>query len=558
MKFFSLFPTRLHGLSPTFFPHHAVILSDSGPEKSEPVLMESRRKSTVILSEGREATAVEGPAFAFRSDWLHNLRAYAGCPILAALFAARVGDHEGKQSAVILSESEGRVDGPAFASRISSRQLPAVALAFLITFVSLLPAQPPTAPKVIALTGGRLLTVSHGAIDNGTLLMADGKIAAVGEAGKVKIPSGAQIVDAKGMTIYPGLIDPESNFGLTEISADQMSNDLVERSDEIMPHMHVYDAFHSNTELIPVARLNGITNAVVAPASDNTISGQDIFIQLYGADRDQMILGRDLALAMNFGADQRRRGGRGGGGGGISREYPSTRMGLITQLRQTFLDVQDYVAKKEAASKKDDKAFKIDLRLEALIPYLKGERPVVIGVYEGYDVETIMTLAQEFHLKVILNHVTHSQDVLDKIASYKVPVIIGSIYDFPRADQRFDAVYTLPAELAKRGVKIAISSADAGGPVSSHSSRNLPYAAGFAVAYGLPYDDALKAITLNVADMFGFGDRLGSLDVGKLANVVVANGDPLDVRTDVKQVYIQGVPVPMVTRQTQLRDEYSK
>lgn len=425
------------------------------------------------------------------------------------------------------------------------------------TTVAALAAQAP--PQVIAITGAKLLTVSHGTIDNGVLVMADGKIAAVGENGKVKIPSGAKVVDAKGMTVYPGLIDPESNFGLTEIGSDQMTNDLVERSDEIMPHMHVYDAFHSETELIPVARLNGITNAVVAPASEDTISGQDIFIQLAGTDRDQMIMQRDMALAMNFGAEQRRRGsgGRGGGGGGRP-EYPSTRMGLITQLRQTFLDVQDYEAHRDAAAKKDDKAFKRDLKLEALIPYLKGERPVVIGVYEGYDVETIMALATEFHLKVILNHVTHTQEILDKIAAYKVPVIVGSIYDFPRADQRFDAVYTLPGELAKRGVKIAISSADAGGPVSSHSARNLPYSAGFAVAYGLPYDDALKAITLNVAEMFGFADRLGSLDVGKMANVVIANGDPLDVRTDVKQVYIQGVAIPMEDRQTHLRDEYSK
>lgn len=433
------------------------------------------------------------------------------------------------------------------------------------------------AKKVIAITGGRLLTVSHGTIENGVLVMADGKITAVGEVGKVAIPKGAQIVDAHGMTVYPGLIDPETNFGLIEIESDQNSTDLAEPSDEIMPHMHVYDAFHAETELIPVARLNGITNAVVAPASEDTIAGQDIFIQLAGADRDAMMLGRDVALAMNFGADQRRRGGRGGG----HAEFPSTRMGLITQLRQTFLDVEDYMARQDAAAKKDDKIdakkddkadagkadakkdggdkiFKRDLKLEALIPYLKGERPVVIGVYEGYDIETIMALAEEFHLKVILNHVTHSQEVLDKIAAWKVPVIIGSIYDFPRADERFDAVYTLPAELAKRGVKIAISSADAGGPVSSHSSRNLPYAAGFAVAYGLPYDDALKAITLNVAEMFGFGDKLGSLDVGKMANVVIANGDPLDVRTDVKQVYIQGAAVPMVSRQTQLRDEYSK
>lgn len=410
--------------------------------------------------------------------------------------------------------------------------------------------------KTIVITGGKLLTVSHGTIENGVLVMSGGKITAVGEAGKVDVPSGAEIVDAHGLTVYPGLIDPETNFGLTEIEADEASNDLAEPSDEIMPHMHVYDAFHAETELIPVARLNGITNAVVAPATEDSIAGQDIFIQLGGADRDQMILGRDVALAMNYGAEQRRRGGRGAGG---HSEYPSTRMGLITQLRQSFLDAQDYEAKRDAATqKKDDKGFKRDLKLEALLPYLKGERPVVIGVYEGYDIETIMKLAQEFHLKVILNHVTHSQDVLDKIAAWKVPVIVGSIYDFPLANERYDAVFTLPAELAKRGVKIAISSADAGGPVSSHSSRNLPYAAGFAVAYGLPYDEALKAITLNVAEMFGFGDKLGSLDVGKTANVVLANGDPLDVRTDVKQVYIDGVAQPMVNRQTKLRDEYSK
>jgi imidazolonepropionase-like amidohydrolase len=446
-------------------------------------------------------------------------------------------------------------------------------LVALLSIASLALMTPVVAQKTIAITGGKLLTVSHGTIENGVLVIAGGKITAVGEAGKVEIPAGAETVDAHGLTIYPGLIDPETNFGLTEVGSDINSNDLAEPSDEIMPHMHVYDAFHAETELIPVARLNGITNAVVAPATEDSIAGQDIFIQLYGADRDQMILGRDVALAMNFGAEQRRRGGRGG-----HSEYPSTRMGLITQLRQTFLDVQDYEAKRDAAMKKeekpkDDKAkdekakdekpkeekpFKRDLKLEALIPYLKGERPVVIGVYEAHDVETIMELAQEFHLKVILNHVTHSQDVLDKIAAWKVPVIVGSIYDFPLANERYDAVFSLPAELAKRGVRVAISSADAGGPVSSHSARNLPYAAGFAVAYGLPYDDALKAITLNVAEMFGFGDKLGSLDVGKTANVVLANGDPLDVRTEVKQVYIGGVAVPMVSRQTKLRDEYSK
>jgi imidazolonepropionase-like amidohydrolase len=433
-------------------------------------------------------------------------------------------------------------------------------------------AQPAAANSApIAIVGGKLLTVSHGTIENGVLIIADGKIAAVGEAGKVTVPTDATVVDAHGLTVYPGLIDPDSTLGLTEVAADEMSNDLSEPSDEIMPHMHVADAFHAETELIPVARLNGVTNAVVAPGTEDSVAGQDIFIQLTVGNRDQLILGRDVALAMNFGAEQRRRGGRG------SSQFPSTRMGLITQLRQSLLDAQHYEAGKEAAKKKaetkdtakasdkagdkdsgksSDKPEERDLKLEALLPYLHGERPVVVGVYEGYDVETIMKVAKEFHLKVILNHVTHSQEVLDEIAAWKVPVIVGPIYDLPRANERFDAVYTLPAELTRRGVKVAISSAEAGGPGGAHTVRNLPYAAGFAAANGLPYDDALKAITLNVAEMFGFGDKLGSLDVGKMANVVLANGDPLDVRTDVKQVYIQGVAQPMVSRQTRLRDEY--
>jgi len=432
-------------------------------------------------------------------------------------------------------------------------------------------AQGQAAAKVagtIAITGGKLLTVSHGTIENGVLLIADGKIVAVGAADKVAVPANATVVDAHGLTVYPGLIDPDTALGLMEVGSDENTTDVAEPSDEIMPHMHVYDAFHAETELIPVARLNGVTNAVVAPAEEDSIAGQDIFIQLAGRSRDEMILGRDIALSMNFGAEQRRRGGRG------ASQFPSTRMGLITQLRQSLLDAQHYEATRDAAQKKpektseksadksDDKSgeksFQRDLKLEALLPYLHGERPVVVGVYEGYDVESFMKVAQEFHLKVILNHVTRTREILDEIAAWKVPVIVGPIYDLPRPNERYDAVYTLPAELAKRGVKIAICSGEAGGPGGAHSVRNLPYSAGFAVAYGLPYDDALKAITLNVAEMYGFGDKLGSLDIGKTANIVLANGDPLDVRTDVKQVYIEGVAQPMVSRQTRLRDEYSQ
>lgn len=406
----------------------------------------------------------------------------------------------------------------------------------------------------IAITGGKLLTITHGVIDNGTLVLAGGKIIAVGPA-STAIPTGAQIVDAKGMTVYPGLIDSETQLGLVEVESDQVNSDTVETSEEIFPQMHVYDAFHAETERIPIGRYNGITNAIVAPRSYDTIPGQDSFIQLAGRDRDQMILGRDVALALNFGEGPKR-GGRGAdGGAGGAPKFPTTRMGEITQMRQALIDAQEYMrnrAEKPAeGSKSKTPGTKFDLKQEALLPYLRGEKPVVIGVYAGHDVEAVMAMANEFHLRVILNHVNQAQDIYDKIASYHVPVIVGPIYELPEAGERYDAVYSVPAQLAKRGVKIALAS------YSLEFNRNLPYAAGYAVAYGLPYDEALKSITLNAAEIWGMADKLGSLDPGKMANIVIANGDPLDVRTSVKQVYIQGVAIPMVTQQTRLRDEYT-
>lgn len=423
--------------------------------------------------------------------------------------------------------------------------------------------------KPVALRGGKLLTVSHGTIEGGVLLIENGKIAAVGPANSVHIPKDARVIDVSGMTVYPGLIDSETELGLTEISAEQMTNDLVETSDEIMPHMHVYDAFHAESELIPVTRLNGITNAIVAPASRDTLPGQDSFVQLAGRNADDFLLVRDIAMPLNFSAEQRRNESW------DKRKFPTTRMGMAAQLRQAFIDAQDYAqhwedyerkkadydkSKSDAAAKPDDKEKdkkqpptppKRDLKLDALLPYLQGKKLVVLAAEEGNDLQTAVGLAREFNLKFVLNHISHAQSVLDYVARLKVPVIVGPIYEDPKPDERYDAVYRLPAQLSKRGVKIALASYEA------HNSRNLPYQAGFATAFGLPYDEALRAITLNAAEIWGVADQLGSLDAGKTANVVVANGDPLDVKTDVKQVFIDGKEIPMTSRQTRLRDEYS-
>lgn len=451
-------------------------------------------------------------------------------------------------------------------SVVSRRSLTKVVgelLALLTLYISLSTAA--VAQQPIVLKGGKLLTITHGVIENGMLVMADGKITAVGAAGSVAIPADARVIDASGMTVYPGLIDSETYLGLTEISAEKSTNDLVEPSDEIMPHMHVYDAFHAESALIPVTRLNGITNAIVAPDSQDTLPGQDSFIELDGKSAQEMLLVRDIAMPLNFTGDQRRNQS-------FDRaKFPFTRMGMAAQLRQAFLDAQDYAqrwadyekkkaeAENKPATEKDrdkDKKQpptppKRDLKLEALLPYLQGKKPIVLAAEGPSDLETAVRLAREFNLKFVLNHISHSQPVLEYVASLKVPVIVGPIYEEPKPEERYDAVYSLPAQLYKRGVKIAFAS------VEAHNARNLPYQAGFAVAFGLPYDEALKAITLNPAEIWGVADRLGSLDVGKTANVVVANGDPLDVRTDIKQVFIEGRQIPMTSRQTWLRGQYS-
>jgi imidazolonepropionase-like amidohydrolase len=168
---------------------------------------------------------------------------------------------------------------------------------------------------------------------------------------------------------------------------------------------------------------------------------------------------------------------------------------------------------------------KRDLKLEALLPYLEGKKTIVLAAESPSDLQTAVSLANEFKLKFVLNHISHSQPVLDYVASLKVPVIVGPIYEAPKEDERYDAVYSLPAQLYKRGVKIVFAS------YSAHNVRNLPDQAGFATAFGLPYDEALKAITINAAEIWGVADQLGSLDVGKTANVVAPFRTAIQRRT---------------------------
>ena len=353
-----------------------------------------------------------------------------------------------RQSSVVSRQSSGAVGGRS--------SLVVGQLLLLLVAICLYSGAASAQQKTLVLKGGKLLTVSHGTIENGVLVISGGKIAAIGAAGSAKIPKDAEVIDVTGMTVYPGLIDSESYLGLTEISAEGSTNDLIETSDEIMPHMHVYDAFHAESELIPVARLNGITNAVVAPQSQDTLPGQDAFVQLDGKSANDMLLDRDIAMPLNFTGEQRRNESW------EKRKYPQTRMGLAAQLRQAFIDAQDYSErwseyekkKSDTVAKPDDKKGppsppKRDLKLEALLPYLQGKKPIVLAAQEPSDLETATGLAQQFKLRFVLNHVSHSQPVLDYVASLKVPVIVGPIYEAPKNYERYDAVYKLPAELVQ-------------------------------------------------------------------------------------------------------------
>jgi imidazolonepropionase-like amidohydrolase len=434
-----------------------------------------------------------------------------------------------------------------------------VALLFLTNLNASSPSREQTNNEpVIAIRDGKILTITKGVIQRGNVIIRGNRIEAVGA--NVPIPDGARIVDAGGMTVYPGLIDAQTHLGLVEVDLVEATRDLVEPSEEITPQMRVRDALHGESALIPVTRVNGVTTVLVVPAETNTMSGMSSLINLAGSTAQEMILVPDIALHINFGREQKRQ----------RPKFPSTRMGLIAQMRQAFQDTLTYIERKklweqgirvreevepeegtEIVAQLPTRHFRRNLKFEALIPVVRGEKSVILGAHEASDLATLRQVVQEFDLKIILNHITYSQNILDEVARWGVPVLVGPIYAFPKDHQRYDAIFKLPAELHRRGIKFAFQSNDA------HNVRNLPYQAGYAVAWGLPYEEAIKALTLYPAEIFGVADRLGSLEPGKLANVVVADGDPLEPRTDVKYVFINGQEIPLDNHQLRLYGRYN-
>ncbi len=414
------------------------------------------------------------------------------------------------------------------------------------------------AQDVIAIRGGKLLTVSHGTIENGTVLVENGKITAVGA--DVKVPPGAKVIDARGKVVIPGLIDAGDALGLVEIPAERITVDSTEYSDPIHPELRVLDALNPESELIRVTRAAGITNAVSMPAAGNLFAGQSAVIQLDGTRVDEMVVKSPAALVINLGEASKQTYGQ-------KNRAPETRMGQMAMLRQEFLKAQHYRAEQEAWAKRQGQPSNgsggepgrraggppaKDLKMEALLAALDGQLPVVVRANRVSDLEMALRLAEEFHLHLILAGGASAWRIADELAAKKVSVIVGPVLEEPSTMETLDVRLENAAILHKAGVPIAIQTA------SSIQVRELPFEVEYAIGHGLPDDAALAAVTLNPARFFGVDGRLGSLDVGKEASLVVLDGEPFRIKTHVVTELINGRVVDLSNHQTELYEFYKK
>ena len=395
-----------------------------------------------------------------------------------------------------------------------------------------LPAQADT----YAITGGTVYTLgAAGKIEHGTVVIRDGKIMAVGA--DAVIPADAKRIDASGKLVTPGIIDPQSVFGLNEVDQVTQTQDSALTSTRYTAAFDPTDGINPRSMVIPVNRIEGVTRAVVAPnAGSSVLDGRGSIISLDGVQG--YVLKDPAALFVTLGeAGQKLAGG--------------ARGGALEVLREALQDAKDFGANRAAYDKAGRRAYSLSRPdLEALQPALKGEMPVVAQVDRASDIEAALNLAAEFKLKLIVSGGAEAWMVADALAKAKVPVILSPMRDLPEAFESLGARLDDAALLQKAGVLIAFEVGD------THKSWNVKQYAGNAVANGLPWLEAVKAITLNPARIYGMDKSVGTLEAGKDADLVVWSGDPLELTSFADAVFIRGKPVPMTSRQTALRDRY--
>jgi imidazolonepropionase-like amidohydrolase len=424
----------------------------------------------------------------------------------------------------------------------------------VVALVMLVPAMA-TAADVVAIRGGRIVTVSGPVIEKGTVVVSGGKITAVGAA--VEVPAGATVIDASGQTVYPGLIDGLTTLGLTEIGSVAGSVDTTETGD-VNPHAEAWIAVNPHSELLPVARANGITAALAAPAG-GLISGQSALLRLAGSTPAALTVKTPVAMHMVYPT--------GRPAFDISRLFEEPELKTFEERQKDKKKSQEKDLKRLANLLEEAKAYgaaqaaakagripppKPDLPMEALAPVARGEVPVVMRVDAEDDIRGAVKFAEEHGLKLIVAGGLDAWRVADLLKQKDVAVL-ASVERLPRRESDpYDAAYANPAALHRAGVRFAIVSDDAS------QSRNLPYEAAMARAYGLDAGAALRAITLSPAEIFGVGDRMGAIAVGRDADLFVATGDIMDPRSGVTHVLVGGQEQSLETRHTRLYEEFKK
>lgn len=410
-----------------------------------------------------------------------------------------------------------------------------------ITIVSVSAQSPKGTYGTFALTNANIETVTKGVINNGTVVISNGKITAVGT--NVQLPEGATVIDCKGQWIYPGMIDSGTTLGLSEVGSDPRTQDYNEVG-EVIPQMKALTAVNPNSVLIPVTRVGGVTTVLTNPTG-GLFAGTSALINLHGYTPDQMYAGFE-GVRMFFPTTGR----RSSWDRRTDDEIKKAAEKALAQLNEVWEKAVQY-HKLDSATKGTMQYYP---EMQALLPVVRGTTALLIEVNASKDITAAIQWVKEKKIKkVILTGVAEGWRVADEIAKAGLPVITGPMMSMPTRDyDRYDRPYANPGLMKKAGVKVAIRTNQ------TENVRNLPFNAGFAVAYGMSKDDALKAITIVPAEIFGVADKLGSIEVGKQANLVVCTGDLFETKTQITQVFIDGWQIPMVSRHTELYDEFLK
>lgn len=394
-------------------------------------------------------------------------------------------------------------------------------------------------------------------IKGGSVLIVDGKIAEIGP--KISPKSAATVVDGHGLHLYPGMINGASTVGLVEISSIRDTVDL----DEIglfNPQLKAEVAFNPSSEHIPVVRAAGITAVLTLPSSGGgvglpvegaaIITGQASLMHMEGWTWEQMVLKRGVALDMMFPAIRTPSpmlravlGTQPRPFAEIEKEYRQK----LEQMSKFFEDARRY-AKSKAAGGAD---FKTDLKLEAMIPVIEGKRPIFIRAEKERAIKDAVQFAEQEKVKIIIADPHELGSTPALLKQHNIPVVLGKVLSLPlNEDDPYDAQYALPAQLYKAGVKFCFGTFD------TEFARNVPFEAAAAVGFGLPKDEALKGVTINAAEIFGVADKVGSIDKGKMADLILTDGDPLEAKTNIKGMYIEGKPVSLESRHARLYEKW--